>query len=427
MNTSMNIQKISVDQLKPAKYNPRKDLKPGDPAYEKIRRSLHEFGYVDPVIWNEVTGNIVGGHQRYKVLVAEGATEIDCVVVHIENKQEEKALNIALNKAVGEWEPVALADLLSDLKISGYDLDVTGFDAAEVDDLFSQVHDKDVKEDDFDVGAELKQPCLSRMVDVWNLGRHTVICGDTTLPETFERLLGDTKVNLVCTDAPYFVELKNKSGTISNDDLNDKQAYEFLMKCFTNFKNAMAKDASIYEFYATMKTRVFYDAFEDAGFKVGAGLVWKKPRAPLMRTDWKFNMEPIIWGWRKDGKHIWYGDQKQTSVFEFDGIKDSEKEGFGHPSSKPVPLIAYLIKQCTQTNGLVLDGFLGSASTLIACEEISRSCFGVEIEPKFVDVAVKRYVHYHDGQTEDVYLMRDGQRMSFEEAMAEMQDSANGE
>ena len=426
MNTSMNIQKISVDQLKPAKYNPRKDLKPGDPAYEKIRRSLHEFGYVDPVIWNEVTGNIVGGHQRYKVLVAEGVTEIDCVVVHIENKQEEKALNIALNKAVGEWEPVALADLLSDLKISGYDLDITGFDAAEVDDLFSQVHDKDDKEDDFDVGAELKQPCFSRMGDVWHLGRHTVICGDTTLPETFERLLGDARVNLVCTDAPYFVELKNKSGTIANDDLNDKQAYEFLMKCFTNFKNAMAKDASIYEFYATMKTRVFYDAFEDAGFKVGAGLVWKKPRAPLMRTDWKFNMEPIIWGWRKDGKHIWYGDQKQTSVFEFDGIKDSEKEGFGHPSSKPVPLIAYLIKQCTQTNGLVLDGFLGSASTLIACEEINRSCFGVEIEPKFVDVAVKRYVHYRNSQTEDVYLMRDGQRMSFEEAMAEMQESANG-
>lgn len=160
---------------------------------------------------------------------------------------------------------------------------------------------------------------------------------------------------------------------------------------------------------------------------MGAGLVWKKPRAPLMRTDWKFNMEPIIWGWRKDGKHIWYGDQKQTSVFEFDGIRDSEKEGFGHPSSKPVPLIAYLIKQCTQTNGLVLDGFLGSASTLIACEELSRSCFGVEIAPKFVDVAVKRYIHYRNSQTEDVYLMRDGQRMSFEEAMAEMQESTNGE
>ena len=158
MNTSMNLQRISVDRLKPAKYNPRKDLKPGDPAYEKIRRSLHEFGYVDPVIWNEVTGNIVGGHQRYKVLTAEGATEIDCVVVHIENPQEEKALNIALNKAVGEWEPVALADLLNDLKLSGYDVDATGFDAAEIDDLFSRVHDKDVKDDDCDIDPEQIEP-----------------------------------------------------------------------------------------------------------------------------------------------------------------------------------------------------------------------------------------------------------------------------
>ena len=137
MNTEMNLQRIPVGKLKPAKYNPRKDLKPGDPAYEKIKRSLHDFGYVDPVIWNEVTGNIVGGHQRYKVLTAEGATEIDCVVVHIENPQDEKALNIALNKAVGEWEPVALADLLSDLQQSGYDLGATGFDAAAAASLAS--------------------------------------------------------------------------------------------------------------------------------------------------------------------------------------------------------------------------------------------------------------------------------------------------
>ena len=171
MNTNMNLQRISVDRLKPAKYNPRKDLKPGDPAYEKIRRSLHEFGYVDPVIWNEVTGNIVGGHQRYKVLTAEGATEIDCVVVHIENPQEEKALNIALNKAVGEWEPVALADLLNDLKLSGYDVDATGFDAAEIDDLFSRVHDKDVKDDDCDIDPEQIEPFV-QSGDIWLLGKH---------------------------------------------------------------------------------------------------------------------------------------------------------------------------------------------------------------------------------------------------------------
>ena len=163
MNTQMNLQRIPVEKLKPAKYNPRKDLKPGDPAYEKIKRSLHDFGYVDPVIWNEVTGNIVGGHQRYKVLVNEGATEIDCVVVHIENPQDEKALNIALNKAVGEWEPVALADLLSDLQSSGYDLGATGFDASEVDELFSKVHDKDVRDDDCDIDPEEIAPSYSRV------------------------------------------------------------------------------------------------------------------------------------------------------------------------------------------------------------------------------------------------------------------------
>ena len=157
MNTQMNLQRIRVDKLKPAKYNPRKDLKPGDPAYEKIKRSLHDFGYVDPVIWNEVTGNIIGGHQRYKVLKAEGVTEIDCVVVHIENPQDEKALNVALNKAVGEWEPKALADLLQDLQLSGYDVGATGFDAAEVDDLFSKVHDKNVKDDDCEAGKDILQ------------------------------------------------------------------------------------------------------------------------------------------------------------------------------------------------------------------------------------------------------------------------------
>ena len=209
MNTQMNLQRISVDCLKPAKYNPRKDLKPGDPAYEKIRRSLHEFGYVDPVIWNEVTGNIVGGHQRYKVLTAEGATEIDCVVVHIENPQEEKALNIALNKAVGEWEPVALADLLNDLKLSGYDVDATGFDAAEIDDLFSRVHDKDVKDDDCDIDPEQVAPFV-QSGDIWLLGKHRMMCGDSTSEADVARLMDGDKANLVVTDPPYNVGLRER-------------------------------------------------------------------------------------------------------------------------------------------------------------------------------------------------------------------------
>ena len=416
----MNIKTMKLDDLNPAKYNPRKSLKPGDKEFEKLKASIQNFGYVELIVVNASNHNtVISGHQRLSVLKNMGETEAECVIVEM-NEADEKALNIAMNKVNGEWDVEKLADLLDDLKEMDFDLGKTGFDPPEIETLFNKVHSKDVEEDDFDVDAELKKPCFSRPGDIWHLGRHTVICGDSTDPATFDVLLGDTKVNLVCTDAPYFVKLKNKSGTITNDDLDDKEAYGFLMKVFTNFKNAMSKDASIYEFYATMKSRVFYDAFEDAGFKVGAGLIWKKPRAPFMRTDWKFNMEPIIFGWRRDGKHIWYGDQKQTAVFEFDGIRDSGKEGWGHASSKPVQLIAYLIKQCTMTNGLVLDGFLGSASTLIACEQLGRICFGVELEPKFVDVAVQRFRSYIDDHPEcknrDIYVLRDRQKLTFEEA-----------
>ena len=412
---NVKTQIFKLDELNPAKYNPRKKLKPGDKEFEKLKKSIQNFGYVELIVVNAANNNtVISGHQRLSVLKHLGETEAECVVVEL-NENDEKALNIAMNKVTGAWDEQMLADLITDLKEADYDLDYTGFDAPEIDALFSTAYDKNVKEDNFDVESELKQPAFSKMGDIWHLGRHTVICGDSTDPEVFKALLGDTKVNLVCTDAPYFVKLENASGTIKNDDLDDKSAYEFLMKVFANFKNAMAIDASIYEFYATMKARIFYDAFEDAGFRVGAGLIWKKPRAPFMRTDWKFNSEPIIWGWRKDGKHIWYGDQKQTNVFEFDGIKNSKEDGFGHPSSKPVQLIAYLIKQCTMSNGLVLDGFLGSASTLIACDQIDRTCFGVEIEEKFVDVAVKRYVSSKNGKYDDVYVIRDGQKLKFDE------------
>jgi len=426
MNTQMNVQSIPVEKLKPAKYNPRKDLKPGDPAYEKIKRSLKDFGYVDPIIWNEATGNIVGGHQRYKVLSAEGAKEISCVVVHIENPNDEKALNVALNKAVGEWEPVALAELLQELQANEYDIAATGFDAAEVDEMLSNLHDKDVQEDDFDIDAELNKPCVSRPGDVWHLGRHTVICGDSTLPETYEKLLGDVKVNLVCTDPPYMVALDSASGKITNDNLSDSDALVFLKSAFGCLHDAMAKDASIYVFYATAKARIFHDAFEDSGFRVGAGLVWKKDRLVLTRTDWKYNHEPIIWGWRRDGKHIWYGDQAQTTVFEFARVKNSKEDGYGHPSSKPVPLIAYLIKQCTMSNGIVLDAFLGSASTLMACEQLGRVCYGIELEPKFVDVAVERFRSGVEGN-HDIHVLRDGRKLTLEEAKAEMEKAENPE
>ena len=408
VRTTTELRLVDTDQLIPYINNARTH---SPEQITKLRSSLREFGFINPILVDK-DYNVIAGHGRIAAAKEEGLAKIPCVFVEHLTDAQKKAYIIADNRMAMDagWDNDLLRVELEALQGEDFDVLLTGFDEAELSKLFDEGNE--VKEDDFDVEAELEKPCFSKPGDIWRLGRHSVICGDSTDPDTFTALLGDTKVNLVCTDAPYFVSLKNKSGTIANDDLSDKEAYAFLMKVFTNFKEAMAKDASIYEFYATMKTRVFYDAFEDAGFKVGAGLVWKKPRAPFMRTDWKFNMEPIIWGWRKDGKHIWYGDQKQTSVFEFDGIKDSETEGFGHPSSKPVPLIAYLIQQCTQSNGLVLDGFLGSASTLIACEQIGRICYGIELEPKFVDVAVERFHSFNPDA--EIFVERDGETIPYE-------------
>ena len=419
MITTTQMQLVDINKLIPYVNNARTH---SPEQITKLRSCLREFGFINPVLIDREF-NVLAGHGRIAAAKEEGINEVPCVFVEHLSEAQKKAYILADNRMSLDagWDDELLKVEMASLQEMGFDIGMTGFDESELADLFET--DAEGEEDNFDVDAELEKPCFSQTGDVWHIGRHTVICGDSTDPETYKRLLGDTKVNLVCTDAPYFVNLSNKSGKIANDNLDDKAAYEFLMKAFTNFKNAMAKDASIYEFYATMKTRVFYDAFEDAGFKVGAGLIWKKPRAPFMRTDWKFNMEPIIWGWRKDGKHIWYGDQKQTAVFEFEGIKDSEKEGFSHPSSKPVPLIVYLIKQCTQTNGIVLDGFLGSATTLIACEQIDRTCYGIELEPKFVDVAVVRYLQYKNNDPSDVYVIRNGEKIPYSDLVKEVERS----
>ena len=401
---------VAIDKLVPYANNARTHSKE---QIAKLRSSIREFGFVNPVIIDNDFG-IIAGHGRVEAAKLENMKEVPCVFIEDMTDAKKRAYILADNKLALDagWDDDLLKIELEQLKEAGFDLEPTGFDATELSKLFEI--ETEAKEDNFDVEEELKKPVFSKVGDIWQLGKHRVICGDSTDLEVYKKLLEDKKVNLVCTDPPYFVALESTSGKITNDDLKDADALKFLMTVFANFHESMTNDASIYVFYATMKARIFYDAFEDSGFRVGAGLIWKKPKAPFMRTDWKFNMEPIIFGWRKDGKHIWYGDQKQKAVFEFDGIKSSKEDGFGHPSSKPVPLIAYLIQQCTQANGLVLDGFLGSASTLIACEQLNRVCYGVELEPKFVDVAVKRYIEFKGG-SDDCVLYRDGKTYKYED------------
>ncbi|MCI6582984.1 MAG: site-specific DNA-methyltransferase [Oscillospiraceae bacterium] len=416
MKTSSEFQLVETSKLIPYVNNARTHSKE---QITKLRSSLREFGFVNPVIIDKEY-NVLAGHGRLAAAKEEGIKEVPCVFVDHLSEAQKKAYILADNRMAMDagWDDELLAVEIEELQNLGFDIGLTGFDEKEIADLF-HTDGEEAEEDNFDVESELQKPAVSKNGDIWHLGRHTVICGDSTLPETYAALLGDTKVNLVCTDPPYLVNLESSSGKIKNDDLDDEKGYEFLKSAFERFRDSMAKDASIYVFYATSKARVFHDAYEDAGFKVGAGLVWKKDRLVLTRTDWKYIHEPIIWGWRKDGKHIWYGDQKQKTVFEFDRIKNSKDDGCGHPSSKPVPLIAYLVSQCTQSNGLVLDGFLGSASTLVACEQLDRICYGVELEPKFVDVAVERYKALKGGAADDIYVIRNGEKIMYKDVEAQ--------
>ena len=409
MNTAMNLQRVPVEQLKPAKYNPRKDLKPGDPAYEKIKRSLNTFGYVDPVIWNEVTGNIVGGHQRFKVLIAEGATEIDCVVVYIENPQDEKALNVALNKAVGEWEPVALADLLADLQASGYDVGATGFDAAEIDDLFSKVHDKDVQDDDCAIDPDAITPFV-QLGDLWTLGRHRMLCGDATSEADVTRLMDGVKANLIVTDPPYNIAYESADGkSIQNDNMADGKFYEFLLSAFLNMAAHMAEGSSAYVFHADTEGLNFRRAFQEAGFHISGVCIWVKNALVLGRSPYQWQHEPILFGWLPNGKHKWFSDRKQSTIWNF----DKPKRNAEHPTMKPVPLLAYPIKNSSAPNGIVLDTFGGSGSTMIACEQTDRICRMIELDPKYASVIVQRF--HTDYPDAPVSVLRGGEVHPYEE------------
>ena len=405
--SAMEWKTLSVDALRPAAYNPRKKLKAGDKEYEKIKNSILEFGYVEPIIVNfDMT--VIGGHQRLTVLKDLGYTEVQCVVVHIEDEHKVKALNIALNKITGAWNEQLLADLLVDLQSVDFNTDLTGFEAPEIEQLFSKVHNKDIKEDDFDVEEELKNPPISRKGDIWLLGRHRVICGDSTLPETYTKLMEGRRTNLVLTDPPYNVNVEETAGKIQNDNMPDEDFYKFLFAAFVNMEQNMENDASIYVFHADSKGLIFRQAFHDAGFYLSGCCIWKKNALVLGRSPYQWQHEPCLFGWKVGGKHQWYSDRKQTTIWEYDRPKSSKE----HPTMKPVELMAYPIQNSCMSNCIVLDPFLGSGSTLIACEETGRICYGIELDEKFCDVIVKRYVEKTESG-DQVSVLRDGEKIPY--------------
>ena len=411
---TMEIKELPLKELKPAAYNPRKKLKKGDKEYEKIKQSLLKFGYVDPILVNEDL-TVIGGHQRLTVLKDLDYETAKCVIVKL-SKEDEKALNIALNKITGQWDEALLADLLLDLQESDFNLDLTGFEPPEIDDILSNVHDKELSEDEFDVEEELNKPTLSRHGDIWQLGKHRVICGDSTKAETYKQLLDDRKANLVVTDPPYNVDVEETAGKILNDNMSDGDFYQFLLSMFTQVENHMEDDASIYVFHADTEGLNFRKAFKEAGFYLSGCCIWKKNSLVLGRSPYQWQHEPCLYGWKKKGKHQWFSDRKQTTIWEYDRPKSSKD----HPTMKPIQLMAYPIQNSSMRGTIVLDPFLGSGSTLIAADQTGRVCYGIELDEKFVDVIVKRYIEV-TGDTE-VTVQRNHEVLTYNQVLKELEE-----
>ena len=417
MISKMNMRTLPASQLKAAKYNPRKDLKPGDPEYEKLRRSIEEFGYVEPVIWNERTGNIVGGHQRYKILTALGHREIECVVVDLDEKRE-MALNVALNKISGEFDIPLLTDLLRDLGADGFDVSLTGFDAVEMNELFSEKSAGKVQEDNFDAekaASEIETP-VSRRGDVWLLGRHRLRCGDSTCQSDVDSLMDGQKAKLLLTDAPYNVSYGStshpswKQRGILNDSMSSEQFRLFLRDAFTCAFNAGVPGAAIYAFMSAQEWGRFMPTLEAIGWHWSSTIIWAKDTLVLGRKDWQPRYEGIYYGWHGGAPRLYplKENRKETDVWEFDRPKRSPL----HPTQKPLDVLGKAIHFSSRAGDIVLDLFGGSASTLIAADQMARTAYLQELDPIYVDVGVRRYIE-QKGSDRDVFLSRGDEKISF--------------
>ncbi len=417
MERDMQFKTIKVNELKPSEYNPRKDLQPTDPEYKKIKRSIEEFGYVEPIIIN-YDNTIIGGHQRLKILKDLGYKEIDVIQINI-SKTKEKALNIALNKITGEWDTHKLQDLLLEIN-NDIDLTITGFDADELDDLFYV--EAEAIEDDYEV-VEPEEP-KAKLGDIYQLGRHRLMCGDSTNRADVEKLLNDAEMDMALTDPPYNVDYEGTDGMkIENDNMGNEEFIKFLTAAFENLEHSLKPGGAFYIWHANMKQMEFETAMRAAGLNKRQQLVWVKNAITLGRQDYQWKHEPCFYGWKDGATHFFINDRSKPTVIEEEEIdlnklkKEELKEILEriveenkntntiiyenkptkngvHPTMKPIKLMAKQINNSSKEGQNVIDLFGGSGSTLIACEQLKRNCYIMEYDPKYVDVIIDRYEQF---------------------------------
>lgn len=394
-----------------------------DEQVAQVAASIKEFGFLNPVIIAE-DNTILAGHARVLAARKLGLDKVPCIKAENLTEAQKRAYIIADNKLSlnAGWDEELLAVEIFDLKEEAFDLSLLGFDDKELDKLLSP-SGEDIKDDDFDIDEELKKPAVTKEGDLWTIGRHRLLCGDSTLPTSFEKLMDGRKANLVVTDPPYNVNYEGTAGKIKNDNMGDEDFHTFLLSVFKRLHENMAGDASIYVFHSDTEGLNFRSAFDEAGFYLSGCCIWKKPSLVLGRSPYQWQHEPCLFGWMKNGKHQWYADRKQTTIWEFEKPKKNDL----HPTMKPVPLIAYCIMNSSMSNTLVLDPFLGSGTTLIACEQTDRSCFGLELDLKYCDAIVSRYIEL-TGNTEGISVERNGTVLTYEQAksLVESTEESNG-
>ena len=398
------MQLVPIGKLVPYVNNARTHSKE---QITKLRSSLREFGFVNPVIIDREF-NVIAGHGRILAAKEENIEQVPCVFVDHLTEAQKKAYILADNRFALDagWDEDMLRVEMEALQGMDFDISLTGFDEAEIADLFA-ADDNEAQEDDFDEDAALQAEPFVKTGDLWLLGKHRLLCADSTKPEDVKRLMDGKKANVCITDPPYACNYTGGTGMkIMNDNLKGEEFYQFLLSAFKNAYENLADGAAIYIFHSDAEKVNFYNAVVAAGFHYSTTCIWVKQSLVLGRFDYQMRHEPVIYAFKDTVKHKFYGDRKQTTVWEFDRPSKSKL----HPTTKPLPLIAYPMKNSSLVNSIVLDLFGGSGSTLMAAEQMDRTAYLMELDPVYASAIVRRFVAYR-GNTENVYIIRDGQKL----------------
>ncbi len=407
MSNELNYYLADVEELIPYARNARTH---SSAQITQIAASIKEFGFLAPIVIAE-DNTILCGHGRFYAAQKLGLKKIPCVKESHLTEAQKRAYIIADNKLSinAGWDDELLAVELSDLQGEGVDLSITGFDEKELADLFDDKSKSDVEDDGYDLSAALEKATFVQRGDIWTVGRHRLMCGDATSADDVAALMGGKRANLLLTDPPYGVSFKSSSGlTIQNDSIKDEDFYCFLKSAFSAAVDCLEKGAAAYIFHADTEGLNFRRAFVDAGFHLAGCCIWVKDSLVLGRSDYQWQHEPVLYGFLQNGKHSWYSDRKQTTIWNF----AKPKKNANHPTSKPLDLLSYPIQNSSQENAIVLDTFGGSGSTLMACELTNRICYTMELDEKYASVILRRYVD-DTGHSDDVFVERAGERIPY--------------